>query len=256
VSRADRIGLLLMVGAVAFLAALASVVTTLERSRPRLDPDCGCAVDAAPTGELALLVDLTDGLSPTARREIKDWFRQCTRASVPDGQRVTIWALSGSPAAALQRRFARCRPSRSVNPWTGNEAMAAALTDSLFDAPFREALSALPGEEISASTPLLEAVHVICAQPEFARPRVPRRLVVASNLVENTKVVSFVTRPANFASLQRSGRLPAVDLRGVDVDVLFLPGGRTARGLDTSLEDFWRAYFTACGATDIRIWRL
>jgi hypothetical protein len=113
-------------------------------------------------------------------------------------------------------------------------------------------------DETAATTPLLEAVKQVCGQPEFQERPCPQRLVLVTNLEQNSGVLSVYTHMVQFASFKKSSAFNRVraDLHGVDVEVLYAPHGQWATSLNTSLQDFWRSYLLACGAASVRIRRL
>lgn len=254
----DRLGFGLLAACLVLLAAIAGGGLALERRQPRFDPSTGCVVGEEPSGDVLALIDLTDPITSDQESAVREHFARLAAAGLRANERVTLWTLSGARAGALQRRFCRCSPARAVNPLFDNEQFAAARSESLFAAPLRRALRELPQHETAAASPLLQAIAQICAQPEFQRARVPRRLILVSNLEQNDGVVSVYTSrttATSFTSLPESV-LARPDLRSVAVEVLYLPRGRWARSLDPTLQDAWRSYFLACGADRVQISRL
>jgi hypothetical protein len=70
--------------------------------------------------------------------------------------------------------------------------------------------------------------------------------------------LNFYRVVPSFGCFERSPRLHAVqaDLRGVAVQVLYVPRGPKADELDPRLLEFWRGYFHSCGVPDARFSRL
>lgn len=257
-SSKDRRGLQLLGVCLALIVATPVVGLLLERQQEHLDPLTGCTIGTQPNAETVVLFDLTDPIPATLRDEVAEYFRGLEATELHDNERVTLWTLSGAKEGALRRRFCRCRPTRTTNPLFGNELMIAARSESLFTAPLRQALADLPVRETAATTPLIEAVQQVSSQPEFAGRTCPRRLVLITNGEQNSATMSFYVHMVNFSTFKKSAAFNRVsaDLRGVDVEMLYVPHGRWARTLDTSLQNFWQSYLQACGAASVRVRRL
>lgn len=257
-TRADRLGLGLLVGCSLVLAAGAVLGIALERRQEQVDPVTGCVAGVEPGAETTVIIDLTDPLPAVFRAEIREYFRELETEGLRPNERLTLWTLSGAREGALRRRWCRCHPRREANPLVGNGRLAAARSESLFAAPLRRALDSLPTRETAAATPLLEAVQQACSQPGFQARSVPRRLVLVSNLEQNSAVLCVYTHTPNFASFRETPgyRHVLTDLRGASVEVLYVPHGRAAADLSTTLQEFWCDYFRACGAATVRVRRL
>jgi len=255
---ATRTGMMIL-GAVGLVViGLAAAGAMIDAANSNIDRTSGCAVGNSPAAEVVVLIDVSDSIPSPVQAEVREWFRQFVEADIVDGTRVTLWTLGGDKSGTLQRRFCRCRPARHINALIGNPSMAAALSDSIFDQPFAAALAAVPKVRGAETTPLLESLREVCRQPEFARTGVARRVVVVSDLEQNTPRLSFYHTRPNFAAVRAAGVLTPLwaDLRTAQVDVLYIPRGRAALDLDGGLEDFFRAYSNACGAAAVRIRRV
>ena len=257
-SAADRLGIKLLVGCGVLLVLVVVVGLLLESRQEHLDPLNGCTIGAQPSAETVALIDLTDPIPQVQRDEVAEYFRQLESTELRANERLTVWTLSGAKDGALQRRFCRCHPRRTVNPLWANEQLAAAASESMFAAPLRRALADLPTQETAARTPLLEAVQQIVGQPEFAHRACPRRLVLVTNGEQNSGILSAYTGKLNFVAFRKSTMFDRVhtDLRGVDVELLHLPHGRAAITLSDELTTFWAAYFGSCGAHSVVVRRL
>ncbi len=252
----DRQGLLMVAGGALILGLVAGLVLWLQLRTPQLDPDTLQAIGKPITGEVVVLLDVTDPLSPGARRAFTPWLRGLEQTLVPN-ERVTLWVLGTGPDGILERAFDRYYPGRETDRLFHNPEESAARCDSLFSRPLREAVTKAATEPRHPRSPILEAAREITGQPEFSEAR-PRAFVLISDLTENTSTLNFyraVPSYAAFARLPEARRFRA-DLHGVEVDVLYVARGRCATTLDSSLRDFWHDYLLACGAASVRIQRL
>lgn len=258
ISRADRIGLALLVGSLGALVTVLLVGALLQHSGGGIDPRTGCLVGRVPAAETVVLIDLTDPLPDLQQREVRGFLSEFAVDSLKPYERLTLWTLSGAREGALRRRFSRCCPARTADPLVGNSDLAAALSESLFATPLRRTLDSLPARESAATSPLLEAVRQVCSQPEFEERGVPRRFVLVSNLEQNSRLLCLYESAPDFTAFSHTSDYGTVqvELGGVDVEVLYVPHGRAAVDLGTTLTDFWNSHFLACGAGRVRMRRL
>ena len=253
----DRLGLALIVGSLLFLGLVAAIVGWRSATSPQLDPVTLCAAGRPITGEVAILLDVTDLLTPDQYKSVVEWLRQYELAALQRNERVSLWVL-GSCNGGLERRFCRCYPGRERDPWLHNPTSIATGTDSLFTAPLRHAVVDAGQFNSSLRTPLLAAIREISEQPEMSDSLSRRHLVVISDLQENVAGLSFYDGVPAFADYRRSKHFERTRaaLRGVTVDVLYLARGGKEIVLTPDLTLFWRQYFLACGASSVRARRL
>ncbi|MEP7027096.1 MAG: hypothetical protein ABI960_00745 [Candidatus Eisenbacteria bacterium] len=254
----DRLGLALIVSSLVFLGLVAAIVGWRSTSTPQLDPVTLCAVGRPVAGEVAILLDVTDSLTPDQYKRVIEWLREYELSALQRNERVSLWVLGSRNGGGLERRFCRCYPGRERDPWLHNPASIATTTDSLFTAPLRHAVVDAGQPNPSLRTPLLAAIREISEQPEMSDSLTLRHLVVVSDLQENVEGLSFYKGVPTFGDYSRSkhSERTRAALRGMTIDVLYLPRGDTATLLSPDLPLFWRQYFRACGASSARIRRL
>ena len=125
-----------------------------------------------------------------------------------------------------------------------------------FLAPLRQTLSVLLSVEGDSISPILEGVQVAAVsafQPREAD--IPRQVLVVSDMIQNSRNLSFYRDPVDFGPLSRNpdyGTL-RVDLTGVEVSVFLLARrGGAGRIQGGTLRRFWEDYFLDQGASTPR----
>jgi hypothetical protein len=242
----DRRGAALIGGCLLILSILGVSVGYVELRRAHPPSD----------GETVILLDCTDPLSVTQKQGILSVLRGLEDDTLRPGDHVTLYALGGGEDGGLERVFNGQFPGRHVNPLIGNEDQQAGHCDTVFTAPLRTAASDAMQTGTSPRSPLLESIEELSEQPEL-RSAIRRRFIVISNLLQNVPGLSFYRICPSFQNFQRSAgvRSTHADLHGVAIEVRYFPGLRDE--IESSkLRLFWRQYFIACGATDVRLERL
>jgi hypothetical protein len=253
----NRQGAWLIAGSLLLLCVVAGVVAWRSVRTPRLDPVTLCEVGQSASGEVVILLDVTDPLTPEQQDRLTEWLREFELTKLHPNECLSLWVLGTGEDGGLERRFRRCYPGRETDPILHNPAMSAAACDSLFTRPLAATLVVSAPVKRSRYSLLLEAIREISEQPELDARSGPRRLIVISDLRQNTPNLSFYDGVPRIAVFQRSRLFAQVraDLQGMWVDVLYLPRG--AWDVCTpDLRDFWRAYLTACGAAAVSFRRL
>jgi len=255
-SGGDRNGITLF-GVCALVLLTGGVVASLvEHATPKLDSTSLRAIGKPTNGCVSILVDVTDPLSPAQLQSLVEQARGLEVAGLHPNELVSIWKL-GPGEGQLDRAYARYYPGRTANPVWGNSQRVAARCDSLFWKPMLEHFKVLP-QAASDRSPILESVREISEQPEFSELPQPRRLVIASDLVQHTSELSFYESVPTFESFKTThafGKLRA-DLHGVSVQVLYLSRPSEPAAMTAQLRNFWRGYLRECGASSVTFRRL
>jgi hypothetical protein len=253
----DQRGAWLIAGSVLFLVVVASLVAWQDTAAPHLDPVTLCDPSRPLTGEVVVLLDVTDPLTPEQQGRVTEWLREFELTELRPNERVSLWLLGTAEGEGLAKRFCRCYPGRESDPILHNPAMVAATGDSFFTDPLRHAIEAAAGTRPSQWSRILEAIRELSEQPEVAGNHRPRRLIVISDLEQNAPGFSCYRSIPDFAAFSRSPLFSKVraDLRGVAVDVLYLSRG-VADVSAPELREFWRSYLALCGATAVHFRRL
>ena len=215
-----------------------------------------CPEDGRYAAQIAILLDPSDTLTnvqegsgaPRVLRAIED---------APATTEIRVYAVGragrGDPVSALRL----CKPvdPEEVSSLTGNPRLAEMRYRDEFLAPLRRTLTAFLGVEGDTISPIVEAIQVAAVsafQPRAAD--IPRRLLVVSDMIQNSGNISFYRDSVDFGPLSRSpdyGTL-RVDLAGVEVSVYLLARrGGAGRIQGGTLRRFWEDYFLDQGASPL-----
>jgi len=253
----DRLGLWLLLGCALFLGLGAATAGVIRVREPRRDPSTLCVVGRPVSGETIVLIDCTDPLTADQVQAVSNRLRQIEATELSANARVSLWVLGESDEGQLRRLFCRCHPGRQANPIIQNPRFVAAACESLFATPLGDALRRAPMGGSAARSPILEALCTL-SRTELVAAEPPRRLILISDLLQNSRALSFYSMTPGFEGFRSAPRFKRLlpDLGGVEVEVLRIP--RTGEDLEAELPllAFWEALFEAAGARTVRIGRL
>ena len=269
---------------IAALVIGAGVIYALLPETVERDPDTMCPV-TGPASVTAVLIDTTGNFDPMTRAGVLQEMELLLDESTGDDL-VTVYQMRGDapeepPTPENPFRWPLPEPIVTVcnpgdpdaaSPLFQNPAMIRRALDERYLSPLRAVVSDLVREDALADwSPLIETIQTVrinfLSAPEFAA--VPQRIVMVTDLIQNSPVLTFnrgrdAARSGGgfityeeFASTAPARAL-AVDLSGVDVEVLFVEREAHATvAADTrTLVDWWDAWFSDHGAMVRRVKRL
>lgn len=254
----DRVGIAL----IAFsLLAVSATFLTLERLADRAQRMDRADRDPTVVGTsraTAILLDVSDPLSPEQAAGVDDRVRALEEFEIHRGELVSLCTVGRYVDTDVRRWFCARYPGRAANPVFETPRRIAARCDSLFSLPLERALKRALEPARSGRTALAASIRETAEFEEFV-PVIPiRRLVVVSDLMENTNDLSFYRTDVRrelppSPSWLREHR---ANLRGVVVEVLEVPRPGVSVAERSALRTFWREYFAACGASSVRFGEL
>ncbi|HEU0222720.1 MAG TPA: hypothetical protein VFR34_11005, partial [Paracoccaceae bacterium] len=243
---------LLIVISVLAMAAGFFAVQWVRRSG-QIDAATLCPADG-PAGVLVAVLDLTDPLSPAQSARLRGELQREIEAS-PAGTMISVGLVSADPAN-WGARFALCKPreGKEASELYENPGLIAERYEKGFREPLDATLGAMIGRAAEKSSPIMEGLQaVIAATPGFADSKGSRRLLVASDLLQHSEVLSFYRGEdwEHFAASRDFTRL-AGNLEGVEVLLLRVPRPQARIAEPAAVEDFWANYFDHQLAASVR----
>lgn len=248
--RAERRHAIVILLAAGLAIVTVAVVMTLGRT-PALDPETGCVADQlTPAEHTVLLIDQTD---PLTSNQI-DYVRRLILAEyarLHPGGKLTIEGITADPGGT-GRTFSRCRVRR------GSEVLGITDNPEMVQAAFRRTvgdaldryLNGLQSVPTAERSPILEAVDNVMDDADFGPTVKARRLVIVSDLAQNSDLVSEYRGPGSGLDLDARQRdALSRDMRGVAVRIHYVR--RPAlEGIQTPEQRrFWTDWFESQGAT-------
>ena len=243
-----------------FVTVLSLVVFLYARSvlsRRALDDVTLCP--AKPDSITVLLVDVTDPMSLPQKQDFRNQLDRLT-AEIPRYGKLVITKVDPVSERLLVPIVTRCNPGigSDTSDLNGNPKKLDNLHREQFIAPIQDAYDQIVSASEASRSPILESIQSINLT-EFGSNQgsgVRKRLVVASDLLQNTNELSFYKQLPNSESVVRSQAFSRVrtDLRGVEVDLWMLQRGDSSSSQPRALPELWSTIIDAQGGRLMRVY--
>lgn len=236
---------LAIIGLLTIVAGTATAFVMLKIKAVGDGPlDAEFCPDSGPATVTAVLLDFTDPIAEITQVDLKRQFQR-TVAEVAKGGLIEVYALT-SDEGKLMRTFRGCNPGdgMTADGWTSNPRKVQKRWYEAFNKPLKE-ISEKIGEGAEAnSSPIMAGIQRIVIE-SLSDPKAadkPKRLFVASDMMENTSAFSMYKSTADFDTFSKS---PARDrfrapLDGIEVK--FWAFQRETSGDQKQLAAFWATW--------------
>jgi hypothetical protein len=247
--RAEVRKAVVILGCAGAVIVLMAVLLFVSRS-PRLDVASGC-----PTGQLTppeatdVLIDQTDSLSARQIDYVKALILAEYNRLKPAG-RLTVRSIRADPADETE--FARCRVRR------GDEVSAITANPDMIEASFRQTvgdalntfINGLRTVPPAPRSPILESVDEALDAPEFGPTVKGRRLVIVSDMAQNSALDSMYKGPGSGLVLTDAAKdTLARDMHGVVVRIHYVRRPSLGEIQTARQRAFWTDWFEGQGAS-------
>lgn len=249
-----------MVGTViAGVLALAGAYAYVNSSIRSLDEVTLCP--STPDSITVLLVDVTDPMNLAQRQ---DFINQLIRLknTIPRFGKLIVAKVDATSDDLLKPLISRCNPGTAsdVNSATGDKATVQKQWDEGFDKPLTDAFDLIASASPADQSPILESIQSV-ALTELQRPgqdNIPKRLIVASDLLQNTGAISFYGGTPDGRAFVDSPAFRRVrtNLRDVEVELWMLERSDSATTQPRALADLWTQIINAEGGDIQRIYNV
>ncbi|MFD2815082.1 hypothetical protein ACFSYD_12825 [Paracoccus aerius] len=243
---------MLIIGAVAVMAALGGGFwwAGQQTAQAAVDENTLCPVATGPVAMTSILLDLTDPLSPAQHSQLMAWLdEEIDRA--PRGAQFTLGVVSEDPANwGATEPLCKPQDAASASALTQNVRLVGNRYREQFLAPLKANLEQMVSASGANSSPIMESLQaLVSATPGFVTYEGPRRIVLVTDLLQHSDVLSFY-RGGDWESFRNSADYERVGstLTNAEVQVYQVP--RPAEGIKDphAVEDFWLRYFERQGA--------
>ncbi|MDQ7774942.1 MAG: hypothetical protein Q4615_03060 [Paracoccus aminovorans] len=213
------------------------------------DPQTLCP-ETGPVGMTAILMDLTDPLSTAQASQLFAWLQKEVD-DAPRGTQFTMGVVSDD-LTNFHATPPLCKPQdkASASALTQNPELIGRRYDELFMKPLEVSIRQLTTATAAKHSPIMESIQALVADtPGFVTFGGPRRIVLVSDLLQNSEALSFY-RGGSWDSFQKSPDYQRLGSSLTDAEVAIYQVPRSLEGIrDTSaVEDFWLRYFERQGA--------
>lgn len=212
-----------------------------------------------PDSITVLLVDVTDPMTLPQKQDFRNQLDRLT-AEIPRYGKLVIAKVDPVSEKLLVPVVTRCNPGvgSDTSDLDGNPAKLDKLHREQFIAPIQDAYDQILSASEASRSPILESIQSVNLTEFAGGPgsNVRKRLVVASDLLQNTNELSFYKQLPNSGSLVGSQAFSRVrtDLRGVEVDLWMLQRGDSSSSQPRALPELWTEIIDAQGGRLMRVY--
>jgi hypothetical protein len=210
-----------------------------------VDPDTLCPRSSGPTSIAVILIDLTDPLTETQRLQLRENLnKEITQAEI--GTLFSLGVVSDD-AEKLGSQIAVCKPQSEIdaNGLIQNPTDIGRRYQQKFLLPLNSALDEMMTASEAKQSPIMESLQrLVATTPSFLTFSGPRKLILVSDLLQNSDVLSFYRGDdwEFFRSSKHFERL-AKTLDDAAVSIYAIPRPSVHKVDSAVVEDFWARYF-------------
>jgi hypothetical protein len=257
--REQNAGIVKVVVVVAAVCAFGFAYYKVTSAHRHLDSATLCPHD--PESVTVLLVDVTDPMNVAQRQ---DFMNQLVRLknSIPRYGKLVVTKVDATSNSLLSPVIVTCNPGSAVdeNEATGDPARLQKQREEGFEKPLDAAFSKIAEASGADTSPILESVQSV-ALTELEKPGTqgrPKRLVLVSDLLQNTQGLNFYHSLPDAAKLVESSAFRRVrtDLRDVQVELWMLERQDAASTQPRALADLWDHLISAQQGTVVRVYNV
>ena len=182
--------------------------------------------------------------------------------SIPRYGQLSVVRVDATSKDLLKPVITRCNPGTAADTdqLKGNPTKLQRQWEEGFDVPLNEAFRGIVRASAADQSPILESIQSV-ALTELQKPgmeQVPKRLVLASDLIQNTSSVTFyggLPDPNQFLSSPSFSRV-RTDLRSVNVELWQLQRGDAGETQPRALSELWERIIDKQGGSVTRIYNV
>lgn len=242
-------------GALLTLACFCSVMPTQVSAgsgRP-LDSVTGCPKDGRNSALFAVLLDTTDSLVPVAQEIVLKKLEQFAE-DLPRYGKLEVYVVRSSSHSLIEPLLQVCNPGRAsdTNEWTGNTRLMEKRWRAKFMDPLNKSLEVALSSSVSAKqSPIMEEIQQVSVQAFFeTSPKMPKRLAIVSDMLQNSPVLNQYRQPETFEVFQNQPTFVRVrpELKDVEVTILYVHRPSNSNRQGKRHVEFWQSFFIISGA--------
>lgn len=209
----------------------------------------------------AVLVDVTDPMNTPQRQDFRNQLDRLLR-QIKRYEKLVIFKVDPVGNTLLIPVIVRCNPGSAadVTDVDGNPKKLDKMHREGFIKPMERAFETLMEASSADRSPVMESIQSV-GLSEFQKAGLEgagKRLIVASDLLQNTDRVSFydgLPDPDEFVKTQDFLRV-STDLSGVDVELWMLQRDDSSQTQPRALPDFWEQFISEQGGRVTRVYRV
>lgn len=243
--RKTIIGAVIIVVVALVVAGVVTLRVVLERGKVPISADTMCPI-SGPYAYTTILIDGTDTFNAIQLADLQRYFRQL-KDEVQKHEQIAIYAPKEMSAANLLQPVLKiCNPgdAKGVSGITANPKSIQRKYDRDFSNQIDLALGQGLAAQGSPTSPIMEMIQAVVIDGFPIESTAPKRLVIVSDMLQNSEYYSHYRDEISFDVLQRNPAFQHVttNLTGVDVEILYI-GRKRSEELQTNRHGlFWEAF--------------
>jgi hypothetical protein len=254
----DRRGGWLIAVALIITAAFIVSYVLLRRQQVSVNAETLCP-RSGPHSLTVLLIDQTDPLTAIQQQDLRSRL-EAIKDQLERYGGIAVYAI-GPLGPDMLRPVAPliCNPGRGdeINPIIGNPTLIERQWRTRFSEPLDRLFDTLVKPAETPTSPILESIQAVAvtAFREGRGERIPRRLIIASDMLHHTPEHSQYNQITPFEVFRPSPyyRRVMTDLQGVEIEILYVRRD-TRRHVQGKIHiEFWQRYITDVGGVLTRV---
>lgn len=239
------------------LGGLGTLYVRSLLSHKELDATTLCP--AQPASLTIMLVDVTDPMNLPQRQDFNNQLDRLVE-QVPRHGKIVVMKVDAVSEQLLTPIITRCNPGSAadVSEVDGNPQKLGRMHAEQFVAPLHAAFADLLKASGAPRSPILESIQSanLTELQKAEYKDVPRKLVVASDLLQHTNEVSFYQALPDADALIKGQPFSRArtDLRNVEVELWMLQRSDSRRTQPRALPDLWDRIITEQGGQLVRLY--
>lgn len=223
-----------------------------------------CPVDGpidSSVGYTAILIDGTDSFSPIQHANLSRYLL-ALQEQVAKHEQVSIFAPRVIVAEELlEPKLRLCNPGdgSDISGLTGNPRMAAVRYEREFRERISSTLDAVLNVTPADQSPIMSMVQAVTiATFPVANDGKPKRLIIVSDMLENTANYSHYSDRVDFGAVKKQPWFQhlATPMAGVKVEILYVSRQGSEARQNRGHMLFWEQFFMHLGASVTRVDRI
>ncbi len=214
---------------------------------PPTDTQTACRIDRQDPAHTVLLIDQSDPFSTNDFGWVNDFVDSEARR-LPKHGRLTVITPNVDDPYDPRVLFSQCSTGAEANPIFENPRMVEDTWQATFREPLGITIQAVLDDKAAPSSPLAEALYAIFDRADFKPSDADRRVVIVSDLIQNSSQFNFYKKGADFDAFSATPLgLQIVNVDGAEVVARIVPRQRYDLPM-ADVKAFWDTYFAQSNA--------
>ena len=252
--------LLSYVAGIGMMVVVLIILVALIALRPdpiERDPETLCRSEG-PSSITAILLDRTDSFGPITKSYLENQIWDQVD-KIEENHEISVFTVDTTHEKSLEPIIQVCNPGDpdSADPLISSPEIIRRHWEKKFRQPLEDVLKSLLEEKESPLSPIMESVQSVSIThfQSTKRRSITRRLIIISDLLQNSGAISFYRDQPNFDRFKRTleSRGLNPDLRGVDIELWLIQRRQPQQGDVGTLLKFFQSWLSEHGGKVVRV---